>query len=122
MTAHTWTLPGDDTAAAAARAHVTQTLAGHPRVDDAVQIASELAANAVDHGRPPITLTLDVVGSGIRITTSNASADTVPTPRHASLDDFRGRGLAIVELLAREWGWRQSDDRLDVWAELNSTE
>jgi hypothetical protein len=86
--------------------------------DDAVQIASELAANAIGHGEPPVELLLDVAPDRVRISVSSVSARD-PRPRVATLDDVRGRGLAIVAQLSHDWGWHRAEGRLHVWADLH---
>ena len=118
MTLHHWTLPGDHSAAAVARQHVAEALVSLPSSDDAVQVASELAANAVDHGSAPVELRVEVTADGIRITVSNADDGSLPAPRAASPDDVRGRGLALVAALSDEWGWHHAEGRLHVWAHL----
>lgn len=116
----TWGLPADPGAPRQARAHVAQALADHADVDDAVLIASELAANAVEHGTPPIELALEVTGDDVCIIVSGTQSGTVPQMRTATTDDPRGRGLAIVASLSRDWGWNHEGGRLSVWAKLSS--
>jgi hypothetical protein len=41
-------------------------------------------------------------------------------PTHASLSALGGRGLDIVEYLARTWGIRTDDAGLTVWAVLSA--
>ena len=115
-----WTLPDDPTAARAARRHVADALSQRPELDDALLVASELAANAVRHGRPPIELRLDVDARTVRITVSDHGDATAPRIVSADPADGHGRGLAIIAGLAREVGWSRDGDRLDVWAELGS--
>ena len=119
---HEWLLPGDFTAAQAAREHVVDALArdglADDVVDDLVLIASELAANAVRHGSPPAVLRLDRADGGIRVTVSNHG--DAPDPRILTAEPHaaHGRGLAMVEQLADRVGWERDGDRLDVWAEV----
>ena len=113
-----WTLPDDPTAARAARRHVADALSQRPELDDALLVASELAANAVRHGRPPIELRLDVDATTVRITVSDHGEAADPHIVTADPAAGHGRGLAIVIALAREVGWSRDGDRLDVWAEL----
>jgi len=117
-----WLLPGDLTAAQAAREHVIDALApdglADEVVDDLVLIASELAANAVRHGSPPALLRLDRSAASIRVTVSNHG--DAPDPRILTTEPGaeHGRGLAMVEQMADRVGWERDGDRLDVWAEL----
>jgi len=43
---------------------------------------------------------------------------TRPQPAHATVSSLGGRGLDIVEYLARTWGIRNDDGGLTVWAVL----
>lgn len=117
-----WVLPDDLTAARAAREHVARDLGERgvagAVVDDAVLIASELAANAVRHGSPPALLRLDYSPDLIRITASNHGSSPDPRILTADPDAGHGRGLAMTEALASKVGWSRDGDRLDVWAEV----
>jgi anti-sigma regulatory factor (Ser/Thr protein kinase) len=121
-----WVLPDDLSAAGEARRHIADELGsrGVPDTiaDDAVLVGSELAANAVRHGTPPILLQLDYSADRLRITVSNrvpGEGDaTQPRIVAADLGDDHGRGLAIVAKIASASGWERTGDQLDVWAEL----
>jgi serine/threonine-protein kinase RsbW len=119
---HEWVLPDDMSAARVARSLVERSLAsmgvtGESR-DDAVLIASELAANGVRHGEPPVTLRLATHDDRLRITVANHGASPDPRILTADPDAEHGRGLAMVEALAAEVGWDRDADRLDVWADI----
>jgi serine/threonine-protein kinase RsbW len=117
-----WVLPDDLSAARAARAHVADDLARRgvtdSRADDVLLVTSELAANAVRHGHPPVVLRLDYTTSGIRVTVSDHGGEGEPAVLDATSDAGHGRGLAMVQALADDIGWHRDGDRLDVWAEL----
>lgn len=115
-----WGLPADLAAAGRARTHVSALLADHDAADDAALIASELVANAVEHGDPPIELSVEETRGRLRITVSSAETASLPEARSATAEDRRGRGLTIVESLAEEWGWQREGDRILVWAELSA--
>lgn len=118
-----WLLPGDSSAGRVAREHVALDLGqrGLPDqvTDDAVLIASELAANAVRHGQPPVLLRLDYGADVVRITVSNHGSSPDPRILTADTESDHGRGLAMVEAMARRVGWERDGDRLDVWAEVS---
>lgn len=120
-----WVLPDDLTAARAARAHVADALAsrGVPdaTADDVILVASELAANALRHGSPPALLRLEYGDGRIRVTVSNHGGSSDPQIMDAAADAGHGRGLAMVQDLAEEVGWKRDGDRLDVWAEVAVT-
>jgi serine/threonine-protein kinase RsbW len=117
-----WVLPDDLSAARAARAHVAEDLArrGVPdsRADDILLVASELAANAIRHGRPPAILRLDYSAATVRVTVSDHGVSGEPAVLDAATDMGHGRGMAMVQALADEVGWHRDGDRLDVWAEF----
>lgn len=113
-----WPLPPDHSAPALARALVAEALTDRTNVDDAVLVTSELVTNAVQYGTGPIELALALEDGSVRITVTNEGADGVPAVRAARDDEVGGRGLAITEALAAEWGWDHHADRMSVWAEF----
>ena len=115
---HRWPLPCDHRAAGEARRLVRSVLADWPFVDDAILVASELAANAIEHGEQPVELRLDVFADRVRVCVVNAAGDRIPEVRTVGDDAARGRGLALVHALAADWGWEHDGDRLSVWADL----
>lgn len=120
-----WTLPEGPEAAGAARRHVAEVAAGRPDLDDALLVVSELCANALLHGEPPLELRTSIDGSALRIEVANRSradgAGALASPRSMpDPDAVRGRGLAIVERLAADWGWKDDAGRTTVWAELRA--
>lgn len=118
-----WVLPDDLSAARAARVHVADELGrrGVPDAvaDDVVLVASELAANAIRHGRPPALLRLDYSAGRVRVTVSNHGGSPDPRILDAATDAGHGRGLAMVRALAEDMGWERDGERLDVWADFS---
>lgn len=97
-------------------AAVRRMVAGHLRdwrlgalVDYAVLATNELFANAVEHGSSgpadtvTITVSLERFGRELRVEVADGSP-VVPTFRAAELTEESGRGLAIVNDLASDWG------------------
>ena len=75
-------------------------------------VVSELVTNAVTHGRDPITLRVTPLPRTVRVAVSDGS-DALPAARRRPKErpiasDARsanhGRGLAIVERIADQWG------------------
>ncbi|MEU5609299.1 ATP-binding protein [Streptomyces sparsogenes] len=93
-------------------------------------IASELAANAVRHGRVPgrdfhVRLIAPPANPGqvIRIEVSDTRAEKLPTLTTAAPDAETGRGLYLVSLLAERWavGPRPGGaPGKTVWAEVST--
>lgn len=114
MTRHL--LPDGHAAAAVARSVVTEALAGRPDLDDIVLATSELVANAVAHGAPPVELHVDSGSDGARVTVVSTHTGGEPTARVAHQEASHGRGLALVARLAHDWGWEVRAGRMHVWA------
>ena len=113
-----WSLPDDHSAARLARRHVGNELAAWPQVEDIELVASELTTNAVEHGRAPIELDLELVEGRLRVSVSNRGDDREPRLIDAADDSADGRGLTITRALADDWGWAREEDRLRVWADF----
>lgn len=86
-------------------------------VEDACLIATELLGNAVRHGHGAVTLTLTADDAGVLMTVAS-DADLDPAPRSAGPDAPSGRGLAIVDALAADWGWHRDREAVTVWARI----
>jgi anti-sigma regulatory factor (Ser/Thr protein kinase) len=123
-------LPADLTSAREARAAVRQALAAW-RLEhlsaDAELLASELVANAAEHGDgTPISLALHRhTGPGGRPGITCEVTDTAPgMPRRTDPgpDAERGRGLAIVTALAQSSGVRASQAGKTTWFTLALTD
>lgn len=109
---------------AAARREIRAVATGREDADDVVLVASELCANAFLHGRPPIVLRAVLDGPLMRIEVENRRRSATPslatTPAMPAADAIGGRGLALVQELADDWGAQDSDESTCVWAELRT--
>jgi anti-sigma regulatory factor (Ser/Thr protein kinase) len=84
-----------------------------------VQVASELAANAVEHAGPPVELRAYATAQRLVVQTTDRSA-LPPVRRSSTGDDERGRGLALVAALADTWGVRLGLGGKTTWAEFRA--
>lgn len=80
-------------------------------------LATELAANAVQHARSDMTVIVRYLGDVVRIEVGDGSREQ-PRPRQAHDDDIDGRGLALVEVLAKEWGTLPTRTGKRVWCDV----
>ncbi|GGP79378.1 ATP-binding protein [Streptomyces melanogenes] len=89
--------------------------------DTAALIVAELAANAVLHGRVPgrdFELRL-VLGTVLRIEVTDTRADRLPARPEPAGEGEGGRGLLLVEALAKAWGVDGRAPGKTVWAEVD---
>jgi anti-sigma regulatory factor (Ser/Thr protein kinase) len=77
-------------------------------VADAALVVSELVGNAVRYAAPLPGGVLEVSWAidpdSVRLRVSDGGGPSVPARYEAGPEDVRGRGLAIVAALARDWG------------------
>ncbi len=80
-------------------------------------LTSELATNVVEHAHSPFEVRVDRDDHHVRVEVVNeepASAVEIREP-----DDLGGRGLRIVDSLARAWGTTVEGSSTLVWFELD---
>jgi anti-sigma regulatory factor (Ser/Thr protein kinase) len=85
--------------------------------DDVATVVTELASNAVVHGRSDFEVTLSRIEGGVRVAVHDASL-AEPVERSFSSSGDSGRGLIMVAALASRWGHDMSADGKQVWAEF----
>jgi anti-sigma regulatory factor (Ser/Thr protein kinase) len=133
-------LAADPVSVSAARRFVTDGLVSWERtalIDSATLCVSELAGNAALHAASTfMEIALQALGeAAVRVSVEDDGAvpAEVVAPRATftepegvdfSIDDepTTGRGLAIVSVLAREWGVELTPEGKRVWAELTENE
>lgn len=103
-----------------ARRFVTTTVGDHPRGPELEVLTSEVVANAVTHARTDVTVQVRSNDGWARVEVHDDCADLpelrVQVPGAALRN---GRGLAIVDALADDWGyWPITGDGKVVWFEL----
>jgi anti-sigma regulatory factor (Ser/Thr protein kinase) len=84
--------------------------------DAAALMVSELAANAVLHAGSRYEVRVRRNGTSVRVEVVNDRPEMIA--RLVAASDESGRGLAIVNELARAWGVETGDGRETVWFEL----
>ena len=95
---------------------------GHPCVDMAVLLVSEVFGNSVRHsgsGADGETVTVAVRAGGgvVRVEVTDRAGPGTPGLRPAGHDAEGGRGLQLVAALAARWGTRRRGGRLVTWFE-----
>lgn len=90
-------------------------------VHDARLIVSELATNAVLHARSPFRISVEKSADGVCLSVQDMSSGPA-TRRDASVagHSLDGRGIGIIDSLARRWGCNLLADGKVVWAELTA--
>ena len=104
----------------AARLFVVGTLARwgeHELADDAAIIVTELATNALVHGRSAFTVSVSSRRDALRVGVRDTST-VAPARREAQPLATSGRGLEMVTTLASRWGAEVMPDGKLVWADL----
>ncbi len=110
------TLPADDQAPSLARVFATETLrrwnlAGSR--DEILLVTSELVANAVRHGKEPVTVRLSCQDRCVRLEVGDGS-DTMPTLPDPGSGGF---GLFLVDKVCTRWGVTSTRQGKIVWCE-----
>ena len=110
------TAEDSSTARAAARSLLERAGCGDDLAGDALLCLSELVTNAILHAGGSICVELTATSTTVRLEVTDGVAP------EADLASTQGRGLAIVEQLARDWGVVDADAEgrpgKKVWAEL----
>ncbi|MFT2020444.1 SpoIIE family protein phosphatase [Streptomyces sp. 796.1] len=113
-----WDLPGDGSAAGAARRHVREQLdLWHlgDLADVTELVVSELVGNALRYGGGPGRLRM-LCDDRLLVEVSDTGPD-LPQIQHASPSDEGGRGLQLINMLCRRWGSCRTATGKVVWAE-----
>jgi two-component sensor histidine kinase len=111
--------PGPESGAAV-RAFVRTTLAewsvDEAAANAALDVAHELASNAIQHGRPPIELTLSRTPAELLVVCADSDPDLAHRLPYRPGVSERGLGLRLVAQLSDEWGQHSRDGGKEVWA------
>jgi len=116
--------PGDTGQLTFVRRFVRSCLVRPGPAEDAVLLATELAANAIQHTASGRGGTFEVVVcqhvETAMISVTDGGAPSPPAPGAPSEASLSGRGLAIVRALARDWGHYGGPLGRTVWFELDT--
>lgn len=88
-------------------------------MEDACLVATELATNVLRHVGQPFTVAVKCSAGSVHVQVRDASP-ILPVPRPVPPRAPSGRGMAIVDRLARRWGAEEVGGGKVVWAELAS--
>lgn len=118
------TLPPDPAAVRPARALFSSALERWGLSDEPVAAAgellvSEVVTNAIRYARGQVGLLVRRAERSVHVEVHDGDT-RLPRLRHADLDDEGGRGLALVQALARDWGARALPDGKVVWFTLDA--
>ena len=99
-----------------ARTAIRRALEGVPsdRAERAAVCGSELVANAVRHGFPPISLMVLDGADHVIVAVEDGNLQP-PLPRRPGSTDPSGRGMLIVEKMADRWGVDFEAQAKRVW-------
>lgn len=103
-----------------ARSFVRRTLGDwecESMVDVVLLLTSELVTNAILHAGSEVDLNLRLAGGVLRITVSDAS-ERPPVLRDASPESTGGRGVALLDAMAVDWGAVPTASGKLVWFEV----
>ena len=115
------TFPGVPESAGRARRFVADALAAAGRsevADVAVLLVSELVSNAVLHAGTEIELVVRILPERLAIEVHDRGGGRAVRRRYSNLSGT-GRGLMLVEELARDWGTVVTEAGKFVWFELD---
>lgn len=90
-----------------------RTLADVP--EKMILVASELAANALEHGRPPIIVTLGSYGTRYLLDVVDHDPSTTPVLAGRRLPGAGGFGLQIARRLGQKVGWYTTGVTKHIW-------
>lgn len=84
--------------------------------ENMVLVASELATNALQHGRPPTILSLHTDGRDYLLDVADSDLESVPMLAGERPVGAGGFGLLIARRLSQDVGWYTAESTKHVWA------
>ena len=89
-------------------------------VDTATLLVSELVTNAVLHACATVNIVVKAARDGVRVEVTDRSPLQVAVRAYDD-EASTGRGMLLVEALARSWGTVPASPGKTVWFELEGT-
>ena len=116
-------LPADATSAGAARQFVVTTLRDWEVDEEVVERAelcvSELVTNVIIHSGAEPTVGVSTDGEDLLLTVHDTGGHRrISAPEQADPEEVSGRGLALVQAMARAWNVEHTTSGTSVWCEL----
>ncbi|MBI9115911.1 ATP-binding protein [Sanguibacter suaedae] len=87
-----------------------------------VLVVSELATNALRHGKPPTIVTLMSDGTEYLLDVADHDTESIPALAAARLPGEGGFGLLLAQRLAIDVGWYVTDRTKHIWARFPANE
>ena len=84
-----------------------------------VLVATELASNALRHGRPPTIVTLLTTDDRFLLDVADHDVSTVPELTDISPTDSGGRGLFLAQSVSLDVGWYATGKTKNIWASFS---
>jgi serine/threonine-protein kinase RsbW len=114
--------PGDPAQVGYARRFVQQALAAHGAATDAALLTRGLVSSAIQHTVTGQGGTFEVIvcqrPATVRIVVLDGESPAIPAPAPGQGLRTSGRGLTLVDALARQWGQHGNQHGRAVWFEL----
>lgn len=102
---------------------LTDTGCSRETIDDARLVMSELVGNSVRHAQPlpdgTILVSWGMERRGLQLSVTDGGSGTRPRRVKAPSSALAGRGMTIVDVLAREWWSERAGSRSTVHAVLH---
>lgn len=119
-----WHFGVDPRAPGDAREHVRRVCRRWGIDEDAREAAeivvTELVTNAVEHASSPTVVAVERVTGSFRLAVRDFDTRALPDVALPSPTSARGRGLAMVAAVSREWGVHTHADGKTVWSEMSA--
>ena len=86
-------------------------------VEPTLLVVTELLSNAIDHGRDPVWLSIEMRDESVYVEVRD---DAPEPPQLQPLKPLRvrGRGLEMIEAVSSGWGWTADPPGKIVWADV----